>query len=204
MKIPTAKSTPPPPNAVSALATAAAWDNEQLVNRAIDGDPVAENALYRQHARYLLNLATRLTRNTSDGDDVVQETFVVAFRKLEQLENPNALRPWLTRILISKIRKSLKVKRMKAFFGFKPIEDDATLQMCAVHDARPDLTIEIKELDIVLDKTPTEWRTIWMLHRIEGMSIRETAVASDRSVATVKRYVAAVDNAIESNRRHAP
>ncbi|MBN2526001.1 MAG: RNA polymerase sigma factor [Deltaproteobacteria bacterium] len=189
---------------IPAIAMLAQWDNEQLINRAIDGDPVAENAIYRQHARYLLNLATRLTRSTSEGDDVVQETFIVAFRKLDRLENPEALRSWLTRILISKVRKSLRVRRMRAFFGFKSIEDDATLQMCATHDARPDLRTELRELDKVLDRTPIEWRTVWMLHRIEGMSIRETALASGRSVATTKRYVAAVDNAVETNRRLAP
>ena len=90
-----------PKESVSTLATAARWDDAMLVSRAIAGDPFAENFIFRQHAPYLLNLATRLTRRTSDSDDVVQETFFIAFRKLEKLSDPKALRPWLIRILIS-------------------------------------------------------------------------------------------------------
>lgn len=186
---------------VSAIATEAPWDNEKLVVRALAGDPVAENAIYRQHIRYLLNLATRLIRSTRDADEVVQDTYVIAFQKLDRLEHPSAIRQWLTRILLSRIRKRLRVKRLRAFLGFKQIEEDAALQLCAVNGARPDLRAELRELDLVLQKMPMAWRTTWMLHRIEGMSIHEAARATNRSLSTVKRYVAAVDVAVQSNRR---
>ena len=187
-----------------AIATEARWDNEQLVNRALGGDPVAENAIYRQHVRYLLNLATRLTRSVNDGDEVVQDTFVMAFRRLDKLDNPDALRPWLTQILISRVRKRLRGKKLRAFLGLRQVEEDVSLQLCAFHDARPDLRVELRELDSVLQQTPTEWRTAWMLHRIEEMTIHETAQAMSRSVATVKRYIAAVDTAVQSKRRLTP
>ncbi len=186
---------------VHSIATEAKWGNEQLVSRAIAGDPVAENAIYRQHVRYLLNLATRLTRNVMDGDEVVQDTFVMAFRRLDKLDNPDAIRPWLTQILISRIRKRLRVKKLRAFFGFNPFEEDISLQLCAFHDTRPDLRVELREIDRVLKRTPADWRTAWMLHRIEGLTIHETARVTSRSVATVKRYVAAVDTAVHSKRR---
>ena len=189
---------------VSTLARAAQWDDAMLVSRALEGDPFAENAIFRQHAPYLLNLATRLTRRTSDGDDILQETFLVAFRKLEKLEDPEALRPWLIRILISQVKRSFRIRRLRAFFGMDNGREDATLNMLAVHDARPDLRAELKEIDAVLQRTPAKWRTTWILHRVEGMSIHETARAVERSVSTVKRYVTAVDVAIQSKRRVAP
>jgi RNA polymerase sigma-70 factor, ECF subfamily len=189
---------------VLAVAAEAKWDNEQLVSGALAGDPVAENAIFRQHVRYLLNLATRLTRSVSDGDEVVQDTFIRAFRKLHTLDHPDAIRQWLTQILISRIRRRQQTKRLKAFFGFQPIEDDVTLQLCALHDTRPDLRTELREIDAVLQRTPPEWRTAWMLHRIEGMTLYETAQATKCSVATVKRYVSAVDLAVHSQRGTAP
>jgi RNA polymerase sigma-70 factor (ECF subfamily) len=189
---------------VHTIGTEVPWDNEQLVDRALAGDPIAENAIYGRYVWYLLNLATRLTRSVSEGDDVVQDTFVVAFQKLDSLENPEALRTWLTRILISQIKKSYRVRRLRAFFGFKQDIRDATLQLCAVHDARPDLMAELKELDTILQLAPESKRITWMLHRIEGMSIRETAKVTNRSVATVKRYITTVDGALQSNRRRRP
>jgi RNA polymerase sigma-70 factor, ECF subfamily len=187
-----------------AIAIKAKWDNEQLVSRALAGDPVAENAIYRQHVRYLLNLATRLTRSVNDGDEVVQDTFLMAFSRLHRLDNPDALRPWLTQILISRVRKRLRVRKLRAFFGFTQFDEDVSLQLSTFHDARPDLRVEIREIDAVLQQTPPEWRTAWMLHRIEEMTIHETAQAMSRSAATVKRYVSAVDTAVQSNRRPAP
>jgi RNA polymerase sigma-70 factor (ECF subfamily) len=186
---------------VSTLATAARWDDATLVVRALEGDPFAENAIFRQHAPYLVNLATRLTRRVTDADDVVQETFLVAFRKLDALKDPEALRPWLIRILVSQVRKSFRIRKLRAFFGMDDGRDDATLNLLAVHDARPDMRAELKEIDTVLQRTPPEWRTTWMLHRVEGMSIHETARAVDRSISTVKRYVNAVDVTIRSKRR---
>lgn len=189
---------------VSTIATTAQWDDELLVNRALAGDSFAENAIYRRYAPYLLNLATRLTRRVCDGDDVLQETFMVAFQKLNKLENPNALRAWLVRILLSQVRKSLRIRRFRAFFGMNELEMDASLQLLAVHDVRPDLRAELQDIDDVLQQSPEKWRTAWMLRRIEGMSIYETAQATNVSVATIKRYIAAVDVAIQTHRRLAP
>ncbi len=174
------------------------------MDRALAGDPVAENAIYRRYVWYLLNLATRLTCSIFESDDVVQDTFVVAFQKLDKLENPDALRTWLTRILVSQIRKSYRVRRLRAFFGFRQDVKDATLQMCAIHDARPDLRAELRELDTVLHRMPEEKRIVWMLHRIEGMTIHETVRVTNHSVSTVKRYITAVDTAVVSNRSSAP
>jgi RNA polymerase sigma-70 factor (ECF subfamily) len=187
-------------NQVSTLATSPERDDSMLVSRALDGDVFAKNAIFRHHAPYLLDLATRLTRSRSDGDDVLQETFLIAFRELGKLKKPESLRPWLTRILISQIRRSFRVKKLRAFFGLKLGSEDATLELLAVHDARPDLRVELKEIDAVLQSTPSEWRTTWMLHRVEGMSIHETARTVKRGVTTVKRYVSSVDVAIQSKR----
>ncbi len=189
---------------ISTLKRVAEWDDAMLVQRALENDPFAENAIFRRHAPYLVNLATRLTGRMSDADDVVQETFVIAFRKLEKLNDPQALRPWLVRILLSQVKKSFRVRRLKSFFGMDAGIEDATLTRLAVHDARPDLRAEINEIDTELRRSPVDWRTAWMLHRVEGMSISETARAVGRSTATVKRYVTAVDTAVRSNRRGAP
>ena len=204
MSVKVTTRTEQPKGPVSPLAKASPWDDAMLVSRTLAGDPFAENAIFRQHAPYLLNLATRLTRRICDGDDIVQETFLIAFRKLETLDNPEALRPWLIRIMISQVKKSFRTRRLRAFFGMDRGRTDAGLHMLAGNDATPDVRTELKEIDLVLHRTPSEWRTAWMLHRVEGMSIYETARAVSRSVATIKRYVNAVDVAIQAKQGGAP
>ncbi len=198
------RKEPVPKESISPFPKAARWDETMLVSRALEGDSFAENAIYRQYAPYLLNLAARLTQRMTDADDVVQETFVIAFRKLQDLNDPKALKPWLIRILISQIKKSFRVRRLRAFFGMDHGKEDAVLSVLARDDADPNARTELKEIDAALQRTPPKWRTVWMLHRIEGMSIRETAQATACSIATVKRYVAAVDTAVQSKTRGLP
>ncbi len=204
MKRPQAQTKLVSDPSIREFATEIPWDSEDLVNRALAGDEVAESTIYRQHVRYLLNLATRLTQSVSDGDDLVQDTFVIAFRRLHTLDNPDAIRRWLTRILISQNRRRSRLKWLRAFILYKPEKPDLTLQACAVYDARPDLRAELQQLDDTLQRVPDNWRTVWMLHRIEGMSIYETAQATSYSLATVKRYISKVDKAVQTNRRPAP
>ena len=176
-------------------------DDAKLVQRVLMGDALAENTIYRRYAPLLLNMAARLLRRLSDTDDVVQETFVVAFRKLTTLKEPAALKPWLVRILISQVHRALRVRRCKAFFGLDSSDDDdASLERLAVHNARPDLRAELHELDIVLHNFSPERRTAWLLHRVEGMSISETSKAMGRSLASIKRYISAVDTAVHMKR----
>jgi DNA-directed RNA polymerase specialized sigma24 family protein len=63
--------------------------------------------------------------------------------------------------------------------------------------ARPDLQVEIEAVNRALIQEPPEQRAAWLLHRLEALSIQETAEVTRKSVATIKRYVAAVDAHIE-------
>ena len=189
------------PESVSPLIQANQWDDSRLVGRALMGDAFAENAIYRRYAPFLLNLAARLLKRMNDADDVLQETFVIAFRKLSSLHDPNALKSWLTKILVSQVQKALRVRRFKSIFRIDSGMDDATLASLGLYEASAHVRAELREIDEALAKVPSDWRMTWMLHRIEGMSISETAFAVRRSTATVKRYVTAVDTVIRPERR---
>lgn len=165
-----------------------------LVARALGGDRWAEDALYRRHAPRVTRLATRLMQRHAEADDVVQDTFVTAFARLGQLRDRAALGPWLNRIAVNLARRRLRLRSVWRALGIDRGHDDATLQLLAVDGTRPDLRAELEAVDAVLRGQPTERRLAFMLHRVEGLSLSETAAASGRSVATTKRYVAAVDS----------
>ena len=78
----------------------------------------------------LIGLATRLIARTGGADDVVQETFFTAFRKLDKLNDPEALQAWLIRILMSQVKRSLRLRRLRSFFGLDMGKDD-DLRGCA-------------------------------------------------------------------------
>jgi RNA polymerase sigma-70 factor (ECF subfamily) len=165
----------------------------ELVLRARGDERYAEDAIFRRHAPMVTRLCARLMRRTGDADDAVQDTFVRAFAQLHDLRDPAALRPWLARIALHTCRRKLRKLALLRFCGLGAAPEDG-LPLAEAHEGtRPDLRLELAAVEDALCAEPPELRAAWLLHRVEGLSIQETATACGRSLATVKRYVAAVD-----------
>lgn len=177
----------------SLLPTADAVSDAELVARALVGDRWSRDVLYRRHVRYLLAIATRLLASRGEGEEVVQDTFVVAFEKLETLRDPAALRPWLARITVTLVQRRMRKDRLLRFLGLDRGLDDATLDSLAASTLRPDDRAELALADRVLRRLPTKKRIAWMLRRVEGLPLGEVASACDCSLATVKRQIADAD-----------
>src|SRR5882762_9679499 len=79
-----------------------------LVARAIAGDRWSREMIYRRHANYLLGMTVRLMVNRAEAEEVVQDTFVIGFQQLETLRNPEALRAWLSQIVVSLVRRRMR------------------------------------------------------------------------------------------------
>jgi len=172
-------------------------DDAALVARAVDGDRWAEEALYRRHAEAITAAVIRMVGRDADADDIVQETFVTAFERLRSLREGAAFRSWTARIALNEVRKTLRKRKLRRLVGLDRGPDGGSFEALAVDGVRPDLRAELAELDRVVAKLPTEQRMIWLLHRVEGWSIRETAESVGCSTATVKRRLSAADAAVD-------
>ena len=75
-------------------------DDIELLHRAGSGDSAAFHALVDRHAQRLYRLAVSLIGNAADAEDVLQETFIGAFRGLRSFEARSSVKTWLTRILV--------------------------------------------------------------------------------------------------------
>ena len=177
----------------SLLPTADAVSDAELVARALGGDRWSRDVLYRRHAHYLLAIAMRLLANRSEGEEVVQDTFVVGFQQLGRLREPGALRGWLAQIAVSLVRRRLRRDRLMRFLGLDQSADDATLGALASPALRADDRAELALVDRLLSRMPANLRIAWMLRRVEGLPLAEVASACACSLATAKRRVATVD-----------
>jgi len=164
-----------------------------LVSRALDGDRWSRDVLYRRHARYLLAITSRLLANRGEGEEVVQDTFVVAFEKLATLRDAQAIRSWLARIAVSLVQRRLRRERLLRFLGLDRGLDDAGLEALAAPSLPPDDRAELALADRVLRRLPAKRRVAWMLRRVEGLPLAEVAALCDCSLATVKRQIGAAD-----------
>ncbi|MGO4434477.1 RNA polymerase sigma factor, partial [Paenarthrobacter sp. RAF9] len=85
-----------------------------LAGRAADGDTAAFEALARRHGPLMRATARRLTGSLADADDVVQETLVQAWKQLDSLRDPAAVKGWLLRIVGSRSIDYLRKRRNHA------------------------------------------------------------------------------------------
>jgi RNA polymerase sigma-70 factor (ECF subfamily) len=175
------------------LPTADSLGDAELVVRAVGGDRWSRDVLYRRHVRYLLAISTRLLSNRSEGEEVVQDTFIVGFEHLGSLREPAALRSWLARIAVNLVRRRLRRGKLLRLLGLDRAPDDATLADLAAPTLRPDDHAELALVDRMLRGMRADYRIAWMLRRVEGLPLAEVATLCGCSLATAKRRVAAAD-----------
>jgi RNA polymerase sigma-70 factor (ECF subfamily) len=180
-------------SSVLPLPTAETLGDAELVVRARSGDRWSRDVLYRRHVRYLLAISTRLLSNRSEGEEVVQDTFIVGFEQLGTLREPAALRSWLARIAVNLVRRRLRRGRLLRLLGLDRAPDDATLAELAAPTLKPDDHAELALVDRMLRGMPADLRIAWMLRRVEGLPLAEVATLCGCSLATAKRRVAAAD-----------
>ncbi len=79
------------------------------ITKACKGDAAAQSRLYHQYSKAMFNICTRMTGNLSDAEDILQESFLIAFKQLHQLKVADQFGGWLKRIVVNEcIRFSKK------------------------------------------------------------------------------------------------
>ncbi|HUM11859.1 MAG TPA: RNA polymerase sigma factor [Myxococcaceae bacterium] len=143
------------------------------------------------HAGALRRFARRLTRNTADAEDVLQETLVKALQNRDELRDPRQLRPWLLAIVRTSWLNSRRGLRHKL-----ELLDGNGLHHSEASGYRGDLEREIldrsldDELLAALDTLPDDWREALWLREVEELSYEEIAAVVGCPLGTVRSRLA--------------
>ncbi|MEM6956095.1 MAG: RNA polymerase sigma factor [Myxococcota bacterium] len=175
----------------------AAPADETLVMRALDGDHWSFEALYRRHARRLLNLATRLLGSLEEAEDVVQDAFVSAFDDLHRLQEPKAFGAWVARITVRLVHRRWRRTKLRRTLGFRGADELGGLESLADPRADAETRARLAELDAALRSLAAEDRSAWMLRHVEGMQLEQVAAVSGCSLATAKRRIRRADERVQ-------
>lgn len=160
----------------------------ELVARARREDAWAIDAIYRRYVRLVASTAQRILRSDDEVDDIVQETFLIAFEKLDRLVEPAALRGWLARIAISRVHRRFRWRKWTRLWSTTELE--ASLHDQASNEASPEQRAELALVDRALARLPLKLRIPWVLRHVIGYRLEDVATACDCSLATVKRRIA--------------
>lgn len=165
-------------------------NDAELVDRLRSGDERAFDRLYLRHSRYLAGTLYRIMGDDHELDDIVQETFLVALDRIHDLRDRERVRSWLARIAVRMATRRLTTRGRRQRVRQRAAVEAPTSSDPAVRSAADDLYE-------ALDRLPAKIRVPWILHRIEGESLPDTADACDVSLSTVKRRIASAQHKLE-------
>ncbi len=146
-----------------------------------------------RHSGTIYNLALRLMVNPQEAEDVLQETFISAFKALDRFEGRSQLGTWLYRIAYNAAMMRLRKRQVLTESLDRPIATDdgeAMPRQFVDWGRRPDELLLGKELQGVLETALQELsvslRSVFVLRDIEGLSTAEAAQALGLTETNVK------------------
>jgi RNA polymerase sigma-70 factor, ECF subfamily len=159
-------------------------DNE-LIDRFIDGDEQAFNMLVRKHQDFVYNIARKITGNHEDATEAAQRVFIKLYDRLSTFNKTAAFSTWLYRIATNESLNLLRSLRVRRWLG-----TDERIQEVKDTAADPFETLVDEEkkirLERVLRTLPDRQRTVFVLRMSEGLSYDEIAGILDVSVGSLK------------------
>jgi len=168
--------------------------DEELVALARQGGENAVRALIKRNNQRLFRVARAVVRNDAEAEDVVQETYVSAFTKLESFRGDSQFSTWLTRIALNEALG--RVRRRRPTGELAELDVSAEAQGAAVimfptlSPPAADSELARSEVRAFLEKAvddlPDAFRAVFILRDIEEMSIEETASHLSLKPETVK------------------
>lgn len=168
-------------------------DEAALVAQARRGDERAVRAIIARNNQRLFRTARAVMRDDTEAEDIVQETYVRAFTRLDTFRAEASLSTWLTRIALNEALGRLRKRRPAASLDeFIATESAASVTLPQLTGAveNPETAtarLEMRRmLEDVVDRLPDAFRIVLVLRDIEGLSTEETAAQLSIRAETVK------------------
>jgi RNA polymerase sigma-70 factor, ECF subfamily len=156
----------------------------ELAQALAAGEHWAVGELWHRFAPMVLTLAERALGSRSDAEDLAQEVFCRACQHASSLRDPNSLRSFVYSIAIRVLKTSLRYRRLRSWLSFQQPETLADVSHWTLDVESRDL---LKKFYALLDRLPARDRVVFVLRRVESMTIEEIAALMEISESTVKR-----------------
>jgi RNA polymerase sigma-70 factor, ECF subfamily len=157
-----------------------------VVRRVLAGDVEAFSTLVERYYDHYVRFAVHLVGNREDAEEVVQDTFLRAYRALGRYEERERFGAWLLRILVNRARTVSAMGRRREKL-FPDQIDEALPEAAEAHPAERAALRE--EMGRALDRLGPEQREAFLLHYVEGLSYEEMAAVTGSGVSALKMRV---------------
>jgi RNA polymerase sigma-70 factor, ECF subfamily len=159
--------------------------DQQLAKAAAGGDMAAFEELYRRHNRRVYALCLRMTQNQTEAEDLMQESFIQLFRKIGSFRGDSAFTTWLHRLTVNQVLMHFRKRSVKLE---RTTEEGETPEQTVKGTENPNSmpVVDRIALDRAIAQLPPGYRSVFVLHDVEGHEHEEVARMLGVAVGTSK------------------
>lgn len=172
------------------------WIDEQdLIQRAMDGDSESQDQLFARYRTRLYRLALRLLRRKEEAEDAVQDGLLLAYKNLSSFQGRSLFSTWLTRIVVNAALVRMRRQKARPEFFLQEISPEERFPAGHVVDLRPDPEQECAYLetrnilDGALEELSPSIRSAFQLRELEDLSNSEAAEVSGVQIGAFKSRI---------------
>lgn len=168
--------------------------HQGLIDLCRKQDRLAQIKIYELYYKAMFNTSFRIVNNSMEAEDIMQEAFLDAFRKLDSFKSHSSFGSWLKRIVVNKSLDSIKKNKL-----FLTGDDQVTLKAEENENEEIEFVFKrVEEVKDAMDKIPDQYRIILSLHLLEGYDHQEIAEILNISYNNVRtRYARARQRLVE-------
>ena len=145
---------------------------DELIERCLRGDTLGYKELYLRYSKAMYNTCLRLLNNTAEAEDVLQESFIEAFKNLERFEYRTSFGGWLKQICINRAINQLK-KRKIDLVDIEQVSGYDHAGEAPVDEI--EISLQVEAVKKAIMKLPDGYRTVLNLYLLEGYDHEEIA-----------------------------
>lgn len=166
--------------------------DSSLVDALRKGDSSCFGELIERYGEKVHNLALRITRNQEDTEEILQDVFVTVFHKIDKFEGKSAFSSWLYRVTVNTAFMKLRKRKQNASVSLEEVSPGVRETWVGKSSDSSDMNYissrhELREaLERAISKLPEEYRVIFLLRDVDGLSNQEVGGILDLSVPAVK------------------
>jgi RNA polymerase sigma-70 factor, ECF subfamily len=162
--------------------------NGKVVRRAQGGDVNAFASIFEEHKGRIYSVCLRMTNNAADAEDLTQDAFIQVFRKLGTFRGESTLATWLYRVAVNTVLMHFRKREVRP----TSLDDPQTLGPKGSryeHGVRDDCLagcLDRITLARVITQLPDGYRTVYLLHEVQGYKHQEIAGLLECSMGNSK------------------
>ncbi len=157
----------------------------ELAQASARGDMKAFETIYERHHRRVYSLCLRMVANATEAEDLAQEVFIQLFRKIGSFRGESAFTTWLHRLTVNHVLMHFRKRGVRLEKTTEEGEIGEIQDYLQAASERPRFVDRIA-LDKAISELPRGYRTVFVLHDVEGFEHEEVAKLLGVSVGTSK------------------